>query len=287
MSVHSIIAEIEAIRERRCIVLAATHLDIELLPYLDNVLSQGTTDRQLDIVLFCRGGTPVAARRIARLLKLHSTDVTFIVPDRCESSGTILVLAANAIIVGPAAVFTAIDPILQGDDDQASGAPAGIAAQDVRLFGQMAKDWFGIDEAAAARQSFELLSQQLFPTSLTAFYRSLRLVEGICHELLVGSGAIAEPAHSKIIERLLHGFHSHDFPLDGSDLLDLGLPVIKHSQVEALLTALALDLRQLLNSRNPSAEQTWCDVALLSQEAEFYRIKNAKSHSTTWARERS
>ena len=63
------IAQIERRRDSRVLVLAASHLDMELLPALYRHCRALAPARRLDVVLHGRGGVVHAARRIALLLR--------------------------------------------------------------------------------------------------------------------------------------------------------------------------------------------------------------------------
>jgi hypothetical protein len=120
-------------------------------------------------------------------------------------------------------VFSPVDPLLESGTGPQPGA---IAAEDVRLFGEMAQNWFGLDSETARATALSILSANIFPTTMTAFYRSTLEVEAICSELLcLGHPDTAESQRAAIASKLLRGHHSHGFPLAPADLASLGLRV--------------------------------------------------------------
>jgi ClpP class serine protease len=148
------IQKIEKLRNSQVIVLAASNLELEILPSLyQQLLNMGKVDR-LDVVLHGRGGVVNAARRIALLLRKFTNHLCFIVPYYCESSATILTLAADEIIAGELAVFTPIDPHLQGEGHSEHATPSALSCLDIKMFGEMSKSWFGVDAKEASEQSF-------------------------------------------------------------------------------------------------------------------------------------
>lgn len=267
MKIGAAMAELEERRGGTLLVFAASNLELELLPALyDSLRAIGRT-RRLDVLLYCRGGIVNAARRIALMLNDFTDHLAFIVPDRCESSGTIATLAGREIVAGPAAIFSPIDPALEASATPSGGGPSAVSAEDVRLFGKMAGDWFGIDETEAARQALSALCDSIFPTTLTSFYRATLEVREICEELLsLHMPDVAGEAKSRIVERLLFGHHSHSFALTAGDLAGLGLPVRRDTAIEDLGWEVANDLRATIGGGVRTTDtDDWVDALLVTR----------------------
>jgi hypothetical protein len=265
------------------LVFAATNLEIEFLPPLyDTLRGLGRVER-LDVLFYCRGGAVTAARRIALMLHGFADRLSFIVPDRCQSSGTILALAAREILAGEAAIFSPVDPRLQapaGGGDR----PLAIGAEDVRLFATMAKDWFGLDEEAARARALSVLADNIFPTDLTAFYRATLEVRAICLELLsLHMPDEAGEAKGRIVDGLLHGHHSHSFPLGRADLARLGLPVTSDPPVEALAWEIAGALRRSIGgAARPTEADDWTDGLLATRDGALRRRRGPGALAPIW-----
>lgn len=283
MKLAAPLAEIEARRGSRVLILAASNLELELLPPLyDALLGIGHSER-LDILFFCRGGVVNAARRIALMLHQFTGRLSFIVPDRCESSGTLAALAAHEIVAGPAAIFTPIDPLLQASPES-TGADGAVSAQDLRLFGAMAQGWFGLDEAEARSRALAVLCESIFPTTLTSFYRSTLEVEAIALELLSlhlpeGSDALK----AGIVAQLLYGYHSHSFALTREELRALGLPVHADPRTEDLAWEIAGNLRGAVGgATRATPDDDWCDAVLATRDSARYRWRSAGPSMPAW-----
>jgi len=259
------IEALERTRGGRVLVLAATALELDLLPILyERLREMGPTER-LDVLLWCRGGQVGAARRIGLLLHQFTQRLAFIVPDRCESAGTLLVLAGREVAASPIAVFSRVDPQL---DSGAPGGPGAIAAEDVRLFAEMAERWFGLAPAEAGADALSTLSANVFPTALTAFYRATLETESVCAELLA-LGIPDSPAETRasIAAALLRGHHSHTFPLAPFDLARLGLPISGRDadeadrRAESAAEEIAAALRRAIGPRARRSEADgWTDA---------------------------
>jgi hypothetical protein len=276
------LAEIEARRGSRVLVLAASNLELELLPPLYDALREIGHAERLDVLVFCRGGVVNAARRIALMLHQFTGRLSFIIPDRCESSGTLAALAAHEIVAGPAAIFTPIDPLLQASPE--STGEGAVSAEDVRLFGAMAQGWFGLEEAEARSRALAVLCESIFPTTLTSFYRSTLEIEAIALELLSlhmpeGSDAL----QARIVDRLLHGHHSHSFALTREELRDLGLPVHADPRTEDIAWEIARDLRGAVGGgTRATMDDDWCDAVLATRDGARYRWRSAGPSMPIW-----
>lgn len=284
MKIARAIAEIERRRRSTLVVFAASNLELELLPSLyDTLRGIGNTER-LDVLFYCRGGIVNAARRIALMLDDFTDHLSFIVPDRCESSGTITALAAREIVAGPVAIFSPIDPLLQTPSTPPGDAPLAISAEDVRLFGKMTQDWFGLEEPEAAVKAVSMLCESIFPTTLTSFYRSGIEVKEICEELLsLHMPPDAAEAKSHIIERLLFGHHSHSFALSGDDLAKLGLPVRRDAAIEDIGWEIVRSLRASVGGGvRSTAQEDWIDALFITRQGGMRRRRSPGGLSPAW-----
>jgi hypothetical protein len=276
---------IERARGSRVLVVAATNLDLDLLPVLHERLGDIAQAGRLDVLLYCRGGQIGAARRIAMLLHDFAGRLSFIVPDRCESAGTLLALAGIEILASPVAVFSPVDPQLQTTAAGDSG-PGAIAAEDVRLFGEMAERWFGIASEEAGANALSMLSASIFPTTLAAFYRATLEVEGICAELLaLGIPDSPAEARAAIGAALIRGHHSHGFPLAPSDLAAIGLPVQGDAAIATPAMAIARALRGSVGaSARRSEEEGWTDALFATVQGWSERRRLPGAPGPDWVR---
>lgn len=277
------IQRIEALRESRLLVLAASHLEIELLPQLYEQCREIGRVPRLDILLHGKGGEVHAARRIALLLRAFGAQVNFIVPYYCESAATLLALSGSEIIAGDLAIFTPIDPHLQGSADD-SAPDVAMSSQDVRLFGDMSEAWFGVAADEARQQSLGLLCNSVFPPTLTAFYRTTQELQQIGEELI----AYQLPASSvdtrrQIVEQLAFGYHSHGYPLTGGDLARLGLNVHRHAEVEEAAWAISRHLQaQVGGGARASLDAPRVDALIATRHRICVRERHPEGFNPQW-----
>nr|WP_307774130.1 hypothetical protein [Luteimonas salinisoli] len=264
------------------LILAASHLEIELLPELyEQCRSIGRVPR-LDVLLQGRGGVVNDVRRIARLLRRFTDHLAFIVPFRCESSATLLALSADEIIAGDLAIFSPIDPHLHGSADGAG--PAVFSCQDIRLFGEMCSDWFGVSSDEARIQSLGLLCNSIFPPTLTAFYRTTLEMLQIGEELLrFQLPDASEAARSKIIKQLMFGYHSHSYALAREDLAEIGLKLRSLPDVEDSAWEISKCLQARIGGGVRESEgDDWFDAVIGSRSGMKLRKRRPNGLAPSW-----
>jgi hypothetical protein len=282
-SIRAQILEIEAARHSRVIVLAASNLEMDLLPPLYTALRAIGRAERLDIVLYCRGGVVNAARRIALLLDEFTSHLGLLIPHHCESAGTILALAAREIIAGPLAIFSPIDPLLQSEAPS-GGAPHALVAQDVRLFSTMSADWFGLDKHEASARAWSAFRDSIFPTTLTSLYRCTLELQAIGAELLALHMTESPPAvRAKIVDQLLFGYHSHSYALTPDDVRTLGLPVKRDASVEDLAWHIGCELRHQIGAGvRKSLQDDWFDSAIATRDGGTRRRRTREELAPVW-----
>jgi hypothetical protein len=264
------IHDLEHERDSRVLVLGASQMELELLPELYEACRKIRRVPRLDVVLHGRGGVVNAARRIALLLRAHAEHLAFIVPYHCESAATLLTLCGDEIVAGELALFSPIDPLLDGVGG------GSISSQDIRLFGEMAERWFRIEPEGARAESLALLCNSIFPPTLTAFYRTTQEMAQIGEELLAWQlPDAALESRQRIVQQLMFGYHSHNYALSGEDMARLGLQV----RFDAAVQRHAWPISRILQASvggglRESAEHPWYDTLLATRDAARLRRRH-------------
>jgi hypothetical protein len=219
-----------------------------------------------------------AARRIALLLREHAAHLAFIVPFHCQSSATLLTLCADEIVAGDLALFSPIDPLLGGADGST------FSGLDIKLFGDMAASWFGIEQETARAESLALLCNSIFPPSLTAFYRTSLEIEQIAHELLAKRGGASDSAaDGALVRQLMAGYHSHNYAITGAELAALGLPVKRDDMTEQLAWPISTLLQATVGgAQRASEDQPWHDALLATRSGVKLRRRHAAALAPEW-----
>lgn len=282
VSIRVQLRALEALRPGRALALSASRLEIDLLPPLYEALRTLGPVERLAVVVQCRGGEVNAARRIALLLHAFARRLTFLVPYRCESAGTVLALAAHEIVAGPMAVFSPIGPHFPAEDGDAG--PSAMSSEDFRPCWRRLRDGFGPERPEAREKSLQRLCDNVFPTTLTALHRSTRELERIGGELLsLAHGARPREAHAEIVSTLLYGFDAPACALTANDLRRIGLPVVRDTALEAAARDAGCELRRLAEPESRRDEDDhWHDAVIATAEAAQRRLRRRDAPAGRW-----
>ncbi len=278
------IKEIESLRDSQVLVLAASNLELEMLPQLYEQLLKIGKVKRLDVVLHSRGGIVNSARRIALLLRQFTDHLCFIIPYYCESSATILTLAADEIIAGDLAIFTPIDPHLHGGCDADGAESTSMSCLDIKMFGNMSEDWFGVNANEAREQSLSLLCNSIFPPTLTAFYRTTLELQQIGEELIrYQLPELDLEGRSKIVQHLLFNYHSHNYAITREEMIAIGLKVKSDLTIEPLAWEISQILQTVVGGGlRQTMDEPWKDMLIATSAQVVLREKRNDGFMPRW-----
>ena len=151
----------------------------------------------IDLVLHTPGGLVLASEQIAYALKSHPAKVTVIVPHYAMSGGTLLALAADEILMDPAAVLGPVDPQL-GD------MPAASLVRVVE------------------KKPLERLDDRTLTLADVA-EKAVRHMKQVVRDLL--TERMGQKDADSLAEELAGGHYTHDDPITVDEARKLGLPV--------------------------------------------------------------
>jgi hypothetical protein len=219
-------AEIERHTKCRIVIFVSDREYGKLLEDSDILALKTVTEcvkkRETLIVLFYSlGGHPHVASVLATVLSERAKSWSTFTPLPVRSAASLLCLSGHHLILGAGAGLGPVDPILPGNSDR---EPRGIAAEDVRLFRRMAREWFGVPGKDAGVLCLNTLATKIFPTTLTAFFRSEQYIETTVSAAVgrhVGSGRRRRYA----VQRLMRGDLSHTQCLPLAELKGMGIRV--------------------------------------------------------------
>lgn len=219
----------------------------DFIPVFFNHLSRFSDQKKIDIFVFTQGGDTLAAFGLSRLLREFTDDVGALVPEKCHSAGTLLVLGAKEIFMARAATLTPIDPSVNGPLNPVveiipgQRQPLPVSVESVAGYRTLAKeDWRLNDEATGV--AFRILAERINPLALGDVYRSRQQIERLARTLLTYHRK-DERNIQNIVEQLTRGLGSHDYLISRKEARDLlGSQMAKDdAELEKLIWTLFLD----------------------------------------------
>ncbi|GAB4433964.1 MAG: ATP-dependent Clp protease proteolytic subunit [Chloroflexi bacterium OHK40] len=199
-------------RQRKSRVITLIHrqetlslLGFPLVRYIDiddseavlRAVKMTDDDVPIDLILHTPGGLVLAAEQIANALRRHPARVTVFVPHYAMSGGTLIALAADAIVLDENAVLGPVDPQL-GQQPAAS-----------------------ILKVLERKPMSEIDDETIIMADIAE--KAIRQVKATVSELLADRMG-AERAE-QIANTLATGTWTHDYPISVREAQELGLPV--------------------------------------------------------------
>ena len=155
-------------------------------------------DVPIDLILHTPGGLVLATEQIAHALINHRAKVTVFVPHYAMSGGTLLALAADAIVMAPHAVLGPLDP-------QLGRFPAA-----------------SILRAVARKEAKDIDDETLILADVAE--KATRQVRASVERVLLANGWEQARA-SEVAGALTEGRWTHDYPITVEEVQALGLTV--------------------------------------------------------------
>ena len=251
---NQLLTRLEKERERPAIVywttpLARISLGAEL-PLFDQLRALGQSPA-LDVVLHTSGGATEAPWRFISLIREYTKKLSVLVPHRAHSSGTLIALGADEIIMTPLSALSPIDPSRRHPllpKREGAEEPEPISVQDMRHAMQFIQDaapdnpeFVYTPEAMA--QIFEALFDKIHPLAIGAIEQSYALAK------LIGERCLGTHMNGKedpdriraIVSKLCDDYKSHQYQIGRAEAKELQLKVTNASgPVDEILTELLM-----------------------------------------------
>lgn len=182
--------------------------------------------RNCVLILTTYGGDPDAGYRIVRSIHRSYTDVTFIVLGSCKSTGTLMTLGADEIVMSDFSEFGPLDIQLMRDDELSNTSGLNIVQSlmslNEQLFISFEENFLGLKRKSrntiTTRTAAEIcsklsvglispISAQIDPVKLGEIQRAIKIAEKYGTRLLRGHDR-------EIISKLIVSYPSHGFVID-------------------------------------------------------------------------
>ena len=110
------------------LVVMVGNLLLHSVTLFEETLYDASPDQDLHVMLYTQGGDGETALRLVRQAQSRCRELTVIVPDQAKSAGTLFVLGADRILMGPISDLGPIDPQLRLANGTLASGKAIIAA---------------------------------------------------------------------------------------------------------------------------------------------------------------
>jgi hypothetical protein len=220
--------------------------------HLDTI---GDTDK-ITLFLYTRGGVTLAAWSLVNLIRSFCKDFEVIIPFHCHSSGTLICLGANRIVMTKQASLGPIDPSTNGPmnpqvnlNNQMIRVP--VSVEHVNGYLEMAKTDLGITDPDLLKDIFTGLAEKIHPLTLGEVYRSKTQIQMLAKKLLKNQ-KLGNEKEQKIINFLCSESGSHDYTIYRKEAIEeLELSVEKPTQdLYNVIKNIYIDIESELELKN-------------------------------------
>ncbi len=246
-----------------------TQISTEALEYFSKHLDRmGKTDT-ISLFLYTRGGDTMAALSLVNLIRQFCKKFEMIIPSKARSSGTIISLGADRIMMTKQATLGPIDPSLNSSlnpqNPQYPNNPmvrVPVSVESIQGFFDLAKNELRINNEDDLKDILLKLSDKVHPLVLGNVYRSRTQIQMVARKLLekqLGKSEDTANKIEKIIAFLCSDSGSHDYAIYRNEAKDeLGLSIVKPNDEQYLkINTIFENIRselKLLSPFNPEVE---------------------------------
>jgi len=187
---------------------------------------------KISLLLYTNGGSTLAGWNIVNLIRQFCDEFEIIVPYKARSTGTLMCLGANSILMTKQATLGPIDPsvnTLLNPEIPGAGVQARmpVSVEAIKGFFELAKHELNIKSDSALSSIFNVLAEKVHPLVLGEVYRAIGQIQMLAEKLLVNQVTDSDKVR-KIISFLCSESGSHDYTINRREASkELGLKIEK------------------------------------------------------------
>lgn len=191
--------------------------------HFEELIHDADPNQDLHLLLETPGGDGETAVRLVRAAQARCKELTIVVPDQAKSAGTLLVMGAHKILMGPTSDLGPVDPQFPQSDGSLISAKDIIAAvDDAAKKVQAAPATYPIYAALLGDVSALKVQQ-----ARSALARSADLVEEALRSNPDRSEKDVKDLKANLKAPLIEAKQSHAAIFGARDALKVGLPVVE------------------------------------------------------------
>ncbi|AWW06119.1 MAG: serine dehydrogenase proteinase [Caudoviricetes sp.] len=196
-----------------------------LVEHLDKI---GNTNK-ISLIIYTLGGDTLAAWNIVNLIREYCTEFEIIVPNKCRSAGTLMVLGANNVIMTKQATLGPIDPSLNSPlnpiiPNITPPTRLPVSVESVKGYFDMLKQEVGAKDNESLSDAYIKLTETVNPLVLGDIYRRKKQILMLAKQLLA-MHSVKNTIVEKIVSFLCSDSGSHDYTINRSEARKLGLNI--------------------------------------------------------------
>lgn len=221
--------------------------DVKIIMY--ELLKSLGKQQNLDLFIYTRGGDTNAVWPIVSILREFCTNLEVLVPFRCHSSGTMICLGADKIVMSKMGELSPIDPTTGNQynpiDELMTRNRKGISVEDLTSYLQLAKDKskFSLKEDSDILEIFKELTRTVHPLALgnvNRVHTQIRLLSGKLLALHLKEEGDKKRI-DEITDQLTEKFYSHLHFInrrESTEILGADVVAIPDDDLETMMMSL-------------------------------------------------
>ncbi len=244
-----------------------TQIASDILDYFSEHLDKIGEVEKISLLLYTQGGDTMAAWSLVNLIRQFCTKFEVIIPSKSRSSGTIIALGADEIMMTKQATLGPIDPSINGPLNPANPrtpnnpeARLPVSVESIQGFIELARQELHLEDESNLKDILLSLSEKVHPLVLGNAYRARAQIQMVAKKLLNKQlGKEKADKIDEIISFLCSDSGSHDYAIyrnEAKDELGLNIKKPNDEQYENIKTIFE-DIRdelKLLQPFNPNIE---------------------------------
>jgi ClpP class serine protease len=244
-----------------------TQIAQDVLEYFSEHLDKIGKVNKISLLLYTRGGDTMAAYSLVNLIRQFCTEFEIIIPSKARSSGTIISLGADSIMMTKQATLGPIDPSLNSplnpQNPQIPNNPQAripVSVESIQGFFDLAKVELKLNDESSLKDILLNLAEKVHPLVLGNVYRSRTQIQMVARKLLKKQlGSDQSEKIDRIVSFLCSDSGSHDYAIYRNEASDeLGLNIEKPNDEQYVkIKKIFDDIREelkLLEPFNPNIE---------------------------------
>lgn len=240
-----------------------TQIANDATDYITEHLDANGVVPKISLFLFTNGGNTLAGWNIVNLIRQFCDDFEIIVPNKARSTGTLMCLGANRIIMTKQATLGPIDPSVNTPlnptvPNAGPQARVPVSVEAIKGFLELAKHELNLTEETSLATIFNVLADKVHPLVLGEVYRAIGQIQMLARKLLVNQVTDKDKI-KKIVSFLCSESGSHDYTINRREAKnELGLNVEKPSEsFYKMINSLYISIREELELRKPLSPDSY------------------------------